>query len=282
LANDLGNLVSRLTSMIKKYCGGRMPAIADPSEIDNALLEDIEELVEILPEYLERPAVHAYLERVMQTVAETNRYVTDQAPWTLFKEGNTDRVATILAVSSRMVTVVAQLLSPVMPEKMAELLACFKLKTTSELNTDPLVEGTEISPAKALFPQLEAEEPPEPEQEAPKVDLPGLKSEISFDDFKKLDLRIAKVIACEPVPKTDKLLKVLVDMGFEKRQIVAGVAKHYKPEDLVGRRIVVVANLAAIKLCGVESQGMLLAAHSDKDLMILSPAGEAIPGSQVS
>ncbi|MFW6303073.1 MAG: methionine--tRNA ligase [Candidatus Sumerlaeota bacterium] len=287
LANDLGNLVSRLTSMIKKYCDGKMPAVANPTEVDTALMEELEELREILPEYLERPAIHAYLERIMQTIAETNRYVTDQAPWTRFKEGNTDRVATILAVASRMVAVTGQLLYPVMPEKMAELLACYKLEIPEELNLDPLVEGIEISPAKALFPQLEAPEVEEvPEAEAApvkdEVTLPQVKDQITIDDFAKIDLRVAKVLSAEPIPKTDKLLKLQIDLGFEKRQLVAGLAKHYQPDDLVGRQIIVVANLAPARLRGVESQGMLLAAASGKDLIILGPQGEAILGSQIS
>ncbi len=288
LANDLGNLVSRLTSMVKKYCDGQMPAVKDANEVDTALLEEIDELVEILPEYLKRPAIHAYLERIMQTVAETNRYVTDQAPWTQFKEGNTDRVATILAVSSRVVAVVAQLLYPVMPEKMAQLLSCFQLGAVESIDLDPVKPGTAIEPAKALFPQLEAPEEVEVDpaeaqtaDEVPPV-IPEPKKEITYEEFCKIDLRVAKILSAEPVPKTDKLLKLKIDVGFEERQIVAGVAEQYKPEELVGRRIVVVANLAPRKLRGEVSEGMLLAARSGDDIMILSPDGDSILGAEVS
>ncbi|MBN1867470.1 methionine--tRNA ligase [Candidatus Sumerlaeota bacterium] len=291
LANDLGNLSSRLTAMIAKYCEGKMPTVGETTDEDRALLGEIDALLERLPTHLEKVAIHALLEETMRTIANVNRYVTAQAPWALMKKKETDRVATVLAVASQVLVGTAKLLWPVMPDKMTGLLAAFGVRGASaaaEFKNEPVAPGTAIQPAAALFPQLEwkgaaitkeAEAAPAAEK-GPTVEPP--KPEISFDDFMKVDLRVATVLEAERVPKTDKLMRLTIDVGFEQRQIVAGIAEAYAPEDLVGRQIVVVANLAPRKLKGIESKGMLLASRSGQDLFLLGPDAPSVPGSEVS
>ena len=314
LADDLGNLLSRVTAMIAKYFGGNMPAAENPTEADQALVAELDRLRDELPGHLERCSIHAFLERVNHTVVLTNRYLTEQAPWTRAKEGNLARVGTILAVASRMLAGVGRLLYPVMPGKMTDLLAAYGLPKPERLENAAVPAGIRIEPAKPLFPQLEAPEPAAEAAEAVAA-APGaaeksgetgpaakegvavkksaasgdvaaqpapLKAEITIDDFVKVDLRIATVLEAEPVPRTDKLMRLTIDIGVEKRQIVAGIAEHYKAQDLVGRQIVVVANLAARKLKGLESKGMLLAAKIGGELFLLRPDDHLAPGADVS
>ena len=288
LADDLGNLLSRVTAMIGKYFDGKMPALESPTEEDSALLAEIDSLVEELPHHIEVATIHTFLSRVIDAVGSSNRYVTVQAPWTLAKEGRMDRVGTILAVTCQMLAGAAQLLYPVMPGKMAQLLSAFGLDAPTELRNEPIPEGTQVQIERGLFPQLEVtEDEPESSEEAPEEpesQAPPVKPEITFEDFMKVDLRVATILEAEAVPKTDKLVRLSIDIGVEKRQIVAGVAEHYKPEALVGRQIVVVANLAPRQLRGLTSQGMLLAARDETQggLFLLKPDDKATEGSEVS
>ena len=319
LGNDLGNLLSRVTAMIQKYCDGKMPAIANPTAEDSALLAESERLVEELPQHVERCTIHSFLEKVMSVVNAANRYVTTQEPWGLAKAGKTERVGTVLAVASQLLLSVAQLLYPVMPEKMAQLLECYGVGKPELFKNDPVPAGTPISASQSLFPRFEFEEAAggevvvepkaskggrkaaKPEAAAPATlvapagEVAGvaspatkeatavpLKPEITFDDFAKIDLRIATVLEADRVPKTDKLMRLTIDIGVETRQIVAGVAQHYTPEQMKGRQIVVVANLAPRQLKGLTSQGMLLAGKSGNTLFLLRPDETLPPGSDVS
>lgn len=298
LGNDLGNLLSRTTAMIQKYCDSKMPGIVNPTDQDLALLGEFDRLVAELPEHLDRCTIHAFLEKVMSVTNAANRYVTGQEPWALAKAGNAERVGTVLAVTSQMLVSVAQLLYPVMPEKMAELLSAYGIAKPTALRNEPVAAGTPVSASQSLFPRIEYEEPapteavapakPAKQADAPKpaavAEAPAapLKPEIAFDDFAKVDLRIATVLEAERVPKTDKLMRLTIDIGVEKRQIVAGVAQHYTPEQMIGRQIVVVANLAPRQLKGHTSQGMLLAGKSGNALFLLRPDETLPPGSDVS
>jgi len=272
-----------------------MPPVANPTPEDSTLLAQVQGLAEALPDHLENTTIHVFLEKLMQVVAATNRYVTSQAPWTLMKAGNLERVSTVLAVTSQALCGFGQLLYPVMPEKMASLLASYGLGKPERLTLTPVPVGTHVEPAKALFPQLEIAEKPETDgapvtdakveektETSTKPPVSPQKPEIEFEDFAKVDLRVATILEAERVPKTDKLLRLTVDIGFETRQIVAGIAEHYEPEQLIGRQIVVVANLAPRKLRGLTSQGMLLASRSGKDVFVLDPNAQSLPGSEVS
>ena len=287
LADALGNLLSRVTAMIGKYCGERMPALKNPTPEDEALLARLDHLLKDLPQHLEETTVHAFLEKVMQTVAATNRYVTNQAPWALSKKGESERVGTILAVASAMLAGSAQMLWPVMPAKMEELLAAFSVARPQRFRFGPVQEGAAVRQVRSLFPQIALAElgdetGPAGEREVAKSAVASIKNEISFEDFMKVDLRVATILEAEKVPGTDKLLRLQIDLGVEKRQIVAGVAEQYEPQGLVGRQIVVVANLAPRKVRGLESQGMLLAAPCGDGFTLVGLDREAAPGAEVS
>ncbi|NQU44558.1 methionine--tRNA ligase [bacterium] len=279
LADDLGNLLSRVTAMVGKYCEGALPALSEPTDADQTLLRGLNDLIDALPGHLENCTIHSFLAKVNQVVTLTNRYITEQAPWAKFKAGETDRVGTILAVASQMLIGAGHLLYPVMPERMAELLEAFGLGQPESLENTAPPAGNKIQPAKPLFPQLEYIEPT---LEAPESQAAPVKPEIAFEDFAKVDLRIATVLEAEPVPKTDKLLRLTIDLGMEKRQIVAGIAQFYKAEEMIGRQIVVVANLAPRKLRGLESKGMLLAGRDGETAILLGPGGDLPAGSEVS
>jgi methionyl-tRNA synthetase len=295
LADDLGNLLSRVVAMIHRYFDGQMPEIKEANAEDAALLKELDLLAEELPGHLERCAIHSFLERVNQTVVAVNKYLTDQAPWTLAKSDKFERVGSVLAVACQMLAGVGKLLSPVMPDKMGELLAVFGLPRPTIFKNEPVAPGTAVQKVSPLFPQLEWIDPAAAEAslaaqanntptEAGKGAFTPVppKPEIPFDDFAKVDLRIATVKVAERVPKTDKLMRLEIDLGFETRQIVAGVAEKYSPEQLIGRQIVVVANLAPRKLKGLESKGMLLAGRAGDELLLLRPDNTLPPGADVS
>ncbi|HBF33635.1 TPA: methionine--tRNA ligase [Candidatus Sumerlaeota bacterium] len=293
LANDLGNLLCRITTMVVKYFDGKMPSAATRNDADNALLAEVDRLIADLPDYLEKATLNTLLERVNAVVVAANKYVTDQAPWSTAKKGDLERTGTILAVTSQALVAAAKFYTPVMPNKMAELLAAYGLPPATDFANAPVPAGTLIVAAQPLFAKMEMPAEPTPDASASEspvstestTSTPSIapqKPEIEYDDFAKIDLRVATILEAERVPKTDKLMRLSIDVGFEKRQIVAGIAAHYKPEDLIGKQIIVVANLAPRKLKGLTSQGMLLAAKAGDDLFVLHPGSAIAPGADVS
>jgi methionyl-tRNA synthetase len=211
-------------------------------------------------------------------VRATNRYLEKNQPWTLAKTGDRARLETVMYCSAEALRIISGLLYPIMPTKMEELRGVIGLKSgmppISDIATwGKLTPGGTVHKAPILFPKA-VERKAQPPQAAPSL--------VTIDEFKNIKLRIAKVLGAEKVPKSDKLIKLQIEVGSETRQIVAGIAQHYRPEDLVGRTIVVVANLKPAKLMGLESQGMLLAAHDEAGtLALLSVDKEIPPGSPV-
>ncbi len=312
LANDLGNLLSRVVSMIHRYHGGRMPA---PSAHAGAQPEiaELRAAVAAAADRLERglPSFHldAALGAIIAAVREGNRFLEVRAPWTQAKLSDRQPLSDTLYAAAECLRAVSALLAPVMPAKMTELRAALGLKEepgmTEAKETNRLTPGTEVPPLGApLFPRIQPldEKAPAPSKpgipaaapEAPTAAAPAPKAaksgrvtpapvaELPYDDFARIDLRAARVLAAERVEGADKLLKLQVDAGDGPRQIVAGIAKHYTPESLVGRTIVVVANLAPAKIRGVESRGMLLCASTEETLRVLMvDGGEIAPGARV-
>jgi methionyl-tRNA synthetase len=293
LANDLGNLLSRTLTMLQRYCQGTVPQPTQTESTVNALAEAAAKLLPDLDPLLNELAFHRALARVWEYVRLVNRYVDEQAPWALARDpARRHQLDTVLYNQVESLRIIALLLFPFMPHTAASMWR--QLGNQDEIATQRLSPGmvwgkthpgTPIQPGAQLFPRIEAGRPlPTAERTAEIAAEPALESAsatVSFDDFQKLDLRVGRIVTAEPVPKANKLLKLTVDVGQEQRTVVAGIAASYRPEALVGKSIILVANLAPRTLRGVESQGMVLAAESDGQIVLASFDSPVHPGSQV-
>lgn len=274
LANGLGNLLSRTVTLIQRCCDGAVPA-PDPSavtELDTDLQAAAEALMQTtMPHHLQRIEFNRTLEATWGLVQLVDQYIDKTAPWALAKDpGNAQRLRTVLFHAAETLRFLCLAVYPFMPDtgrEMARQLG-LGLDFSQPLLKDSIAWGGQGSGAtvvkgKALFPRVDTSaspSPAKPQPEAPASPPKEEDSRITIQDFQKVELKVAKVLTAERVPKSNKLLKLQVDLGDEQRQIVAGIGKKYGPEDVVGKTIVVVANLKPAKLMGVESQGMVLAA----------------------
>jgi methionyl-tRNA synthetase len=268
--------------MLQRYCQGVVPAPSAMGTADNALAEAAAKLLPDLDPLLNELAFHRALARLWEYVRLVNRYVDEQAPWALAREPAQRRqLDTVLYNQVESLRVIALFLSPFMPHTAAAMwrqlgiqedIARQHLATSTAWGgTHP---GTPIQPGEQLFPRIEAGRPaPTAERTAEAIDSPTKEAPsatVSFEEFQKMDLRVGRIVTAEPVPKANKLLKLTVDIGQEQRTVVAGIAQSYSPEALVGKSIILVANLAPRTLRGVESQGMVLAAESDGQITLAS------------
>lgn len=301
LANDLGNLFSRSLTMIGKYAGGVIPEPARGlfGDTDREVINAVEQMIMLYRVHMNDFKFSRALQEIWRVIGLLNRYIVTNAPWEMAKDpAKEKRLMTVLYVLGEALRLVALILQPVMPTAAAKMGAALGLgdeMKNAGLETagkwGGLKPGTKISKGAQLFPRLDkkkkAEQPPPAkakkakQEPAPKQD--GL---VTFDQFGKLELRVAEITAAEAIPKADKLLKLTV-AAPEERTIVAGIAKHYSPEDLVGKTVLIVANLKPAKLMGVTSEGMVLAAkEKDEDgneRLVLATVSDTIaPGSKVS
>ncbi|MDZ4197766.1 MAG: methionine--tRNA ligase, partial [Kiritimatiellia bacterium] len=276
LANDLGNLLSRLLKMLASGCSGRFPSIPDALSggAESALWAQAQSAVDSLEPLLKNFRTDQILSGAMAVVKATNRYLEEKQPWTLAKAEDRGPLERTLGTATEALRVAAGLLEPVMPGKMGDLRRALGLVHPPDLSSlrtfGVIPAGTPLEPGLPLFPRAERVSAAIPVPAAPPV-APVSKpppeagpAEITYDDFARVDLRVATVLAAERVEKADKLLKLQIEIAGEPRQIIAGVAQHATPEELIGKKILVVANLKPAKIRGVESRGMLLAA-SDTD-----------------
>jgi methionyl-tRNA synthetase len=287
LANDLGNLVSRTMTMAVKYTDCRVPEPRIAVDADRLLWETAAKTLTEVEACFSELALHKALIAIWEFISVTNKYIVEREPWVLAKDpANRGRLETIIYNLLETLRITAVLIAPFMPVSAKKIMDQLGIADTAGQNFESIRSwggikaGSKLKRGASLFPRVEVrpeEAKPEPVQ---KVDIPPIKPEISYEEFAKVDLRVAKVLAAEMVPKSNKLIKLTVAIDGE-RTIVAGIGKDYKPEDLVGKSICVVANLQPAKLMGVESRGMLLAADAGTGVGVLTFDREAVPGTKI-
>ena len=286
LANNLGNLLNRTMSMVKRYHDQVIPKPTSSDE-DAYLKNEFRKGIESLNELYSNLAYNKILERIWLLVDTTNKYIDTNSPWKLVKsEDGRLRLSTVMYNTVECIRSISILIYPFMPQSADKIMKQLGIETSIEeqglksLKTWGGVKpGTKIQPGLQLFPRIEDEEakkilatvdsPSQKNQERSSLaEVEGVCDQVLIDDFMKIDLRTGKIIEAEKVKKSKKLLKLKVDIGKEVRQVVAGIAETYEPDQLIGRNIIIVANLKPAKLMGIESQGMLLAASKNGEIML--------------
>ncbi|MBU3159540.1 methionine--tRNA ligase [Clostridium frigoris] len=295
LANDLGNLLSRTVTMIEKYFDGVIPKPKDIADVDNELIELALSIPGKVEKAIDDLKIPEALDHVWTLIRRTNKYIDETTPWILGKdETKKERLGTVLynlVESLRMTSVLISAFLPTTSKKInAQINA--SVTTWDSLKTfNGTIPGTKVNKGDVMFPRIDVEAKieelnvlvEEARKLASKPTMQPIKQEITIEDFDKIDMRVVKVLECEPVKKTKKLLKLKVDLGGEVRQVISGIAQNYKPEDLIGKYVVLVANLKPVNLRGELSQGMIIAASTDDDskLFAISIPGELPTGSTV-
>ena len=293
LANDLGNLVSRTVAMADKYFGGTLPEGREAEPVDDELLDMVKGLREKYEHEMESYAFQNALMEIFKIISRSNKYIDETAPWVLGKDpAKKDRLAAVLYNLLEGIRVCAVLLTPFMPDTVVKIFD--QIGAPEEARAYETADKFGVLPAnvtvhrgETLFPRIDAQkELAELEAEEKAAKTPAveerkeeivLEPEIGIEDFGKVELRVAKILSCEKVPKAKKLYKIQLDDGMGGRQIVSGIAQHYAPEELVGRKIIVVANLKPAKLCGVESSGMLLAGDREDGSVCVTFVDDSVP-----
>ncbi|MCR5617797.1 MAG: methionine--tRNA ligase [Clostridiales bacterium] len=295
LANDLGNLVSRTVAMVFKYFDGKLPSDREAEALDEDLISMFDALPSEVIKDFETLHISDGLEKIFRCIARANKYIDETAPWVLAKDDSKKtRLATVLYNLLDCVRRAAILLSPVMPHvcpKIFEQIGATDENTTLEAASvrGALASDVEVKKGEVLFPRIDIEkelkelEALNHKKEEKGKDLEPLKDPCVFDDFLKLDIRAGKVLECENVPKSDKLLKFKLDDGFGERQILSGIAKYYKPEDLIGKTVAMIVNFPPRKMMGYESNGMILSARAeDGGYRVVELNEDVKPGADIS
>ena len=306
LANDLGNLLHRTVSMIEKYHGGVVTHKEGTEAVDKEFIALVNETVAGYSDAMDHMELNQAIKDVWNLIGRANKYIDETAPWILAKDpAQAERLQAVMYNLAEALRIIAILIAPFVPvtaPKIYEQLGLGKPESffMADAVWGKLATGTKVQKGEPLFPRIEVTEAGEtviaatkksaakaikaeaPKAEAKKEAKPAAAAdEISIDDFAKIDLRVATVVAAERVPKTDKLIKLQVKIGDEERTIVSGIAQHYEPENLIGKNVIVIANLKPAKLRGIESRGMVLAASDGEGNLVLADAAGIASGSKV-
>ena len=294
LANDLGNLLNRTVAMIGRYFDGEIPEfrLAENKE-DEELEQVITETVKKVENAMEEMQFSTALSTIWQLVSRTNKYIDETEPWKLAKEDEKrNRLGNVMAHLVESLRITAVMLQPFLTEAPKEIFNQLGIKDPSLQEWDSVYEigsiqaGTKTEKGNPIFPRLDMEEEvtaiknmmKSTAVEAKKVEQ---KEEVLYDDFMKLDLRVAEVLKAEKMKNADKLLKLQVDIGSEKRQIISGIAEYYQPEDLVGKKVICITNLKPVKLRGEMSEGMILSGEDEKGNLSLATVEKSLPNGSV-
>lgn len=307
LANDLGNLLHRTVSMIEKYHGGVVTHKEGTEAVDKEFIALVNETVAGYSDAMDHMELNQAIKDVWNLIGRANKYIDETAPWILAKDpAQAERLQAVMYNLAEALRIIAILIAPFVPvtaPKIYEQLGLGNPESffMADAVWGKLATGTKVQKGEPLFPRIEVTEAGEtviaatkksaakaikaeaPKAEAKKEAKPAAAAadEISIDDFAKIDLRVATVVAAERVPKTDKLIKMQVKIGDEERTIVSGIAQHYEPENLIGKNVIVIANLKPAKLRGIESRGMVLAASDGEGNLVLADAPGIASGSKV-
>ncbi|RLD99582.1 MAG: methionine--tRNA ligase [Aquificota bacterium] len=284
LANDLGNLLYRSLTMVLKYFKGQVPQPCagggELEELARAVVKDLEDL-------MDQQAFNRALERTWDLVKGTNKYIDSSAPWALAKEKRQEELATVIYNILEGCRIIALLISPFMPEKAQEMWNQLGVEgdiekaSIEEAAWGGLKPDSQVKKGKPLFPRLDEKAIVEKIERELATSQEPEEEEITIDEFAKMKLVVAQVLRAEKVPKSKKLIKLLVDTGADRRTVVAGIGEHYQPQDLVGKKVVIVTNLKPVKLMGVESRGMILAAAWEDGMKVLEVPSDTPTGAEV-
>ncbi len=284
LADILGNFINRTFTFVFKHFDGKVPTLGKLEKIDEDMLKEISEYPKRVADLFEKYKIRDGVNEIMNLARDGNKYFNDSAPWKTVKSDK-ERCATTLYICLQAIYSLAELFSPTLPFSTEKLFKMLNAKPVDwkDCGKPQLKVGHQLNQSEILFPKIEDEKIeaqinklPKSEPEKEKIDL------ITYDDFMKIHLRVAEVIEAEKVPKSEKLLKLKVKLGNEERQVIAGIAKSYQPENLLGKKVVIVANLQPAKLMGLESKGMILAVEtSDGGLQVLNVPDSVNNGTRV-
>ncbi len=289
LANTLGNLVNRTVSMINKYFDGVIPAVSEKTDFDQDLASVCIESAKKTAEKMEQLKVADAMDSIWTIVSRANKYIDETMPWVLAKDdAGREKLKTVMYNLIEAIRFIASLIGSFMPDTqtaIASQTGICELSWESLLEFGKTEAGTKVTEPVPMFARLDAEKKLQELQEElaqePEINIEPYKENISFEDFEKLDIRVGKVVVCEPVPKSSKLLRFELEVGSERRQILSGIAKYYKPEDLIGKNVLFIANFPPRKMMGLESNGMILSAEFEDSLVVTSTLSDIQSGSQI-